>query len=405
MTEEKFTAISSPAPAASPQASRPASGRGWLSRVFSSGRGKEPTGVALALPYEPPPAQFGAPPGGTRGAGAAQALARASGLTAHSASGPVLTALAVVLGVALVGSVVYFYRSQFAAGGSAASSLNLVDADDKLLQLLQAAEQARARGDNPAAIRSYEQAVQIKPHNTALLTNLARLYRNAGQDDSALQVYSRLVELDGKNLEARLQRGMVYWVRGEWAEADREFRQLIRLAPDSEQATAALSMLDQGAAPRPAGYARRGRSSPAGPNLPLADAGYSVPMSLTQLALSAHAAPPVSSGSSAAEEGGGAQALAEASLKRGHSMLRHGLYDSAIDAYKRAGELTPENKDINYHIASAYKRAGQDARAHEYYKKCEDSTYSGTCRDGIKRTRKAAQEEAKKQQSQQKSDE
>jgi tetratricopeptide (TPR) repeat protein len=400
MTEEKLTALGSPTPSGSPH--RAAPGAGWLARVFRPGHKGLPPGAALALQREPlathvEPGRMAETPR----SGAARALAHASGLTAKSRSGPLLTALAVALGLALLASVYFFYRHQTAGDGAAASGLNLVAPDEKLTQLLQLGEQARAQGQYDAAREYYRQAAQFTPDNTTLLTTLAWLNRTTGHVEESLQTYSRLVELDPKNLEARMQRAYIYFERGAWREADQEFRQIIRLAPHSEQANAALSALETASAGRDPQYqaARRDRRRPNfGPNLPYADS----PVGLIPLPqLLASAAPlPLPSGGGSSDERESAQALAESAKSKGLRLAKVGEYQTAILEFEKAARLTPEDKDIYYHLASAQMGAKLPALAHENYKKCEGGTYGGTCRDGAKKTSKAAREAARKEQPQ-----
>jgi tetratricopeptide (TPR) repeat protein len=97
------------------------------------------------------------------------------------------------------------------------------------------------------------------------------------------------------------------------------------------------------------------------------------------------------------------QSLVEQRTQEGHLLVKYKNYDTAIESYKQAAKLNPDDKNLYYHLASAYRGAGRNAEAHEYYKKCLDSaTYGGTCRDGLKKTEKAAREAAKRGQSVQK---
>lgn len=411
MTEEKLTTVSSPTPSVSPQQSPPVGSGNWLTRVLRLSRNAPPTGGTLTLrrgQFAPQVEASGYAE--TPRTGAAQALARASGLTAQSATGPVLTALAAVLGLALLASVYFFYRHQTAVDGTAASGLTLVAADEKVSQLVQAAEQAYAQGKPDEAINFYKEALQLTPNNTLLLARLAWVYRTGGNLDAALQTYTRLIEIDPKNSEARMQRAYIYGERGKWAEYDQELRQIIRLDQNSEQANEALRLLEATTVTRAGNYPQRAglRRANHGPNLPLAGGQFNVHVPLSQLLMSAPALPPglaPSSTGGGAEEHESAKALADAHKLRGNRLQDVGLYKEAINEFEKALKLTPDDKDIYYFIASAYKRAGQDAIAHEYYKKCDSGTYASVARSGAKNTEKAAREAARKAQSPQKNSE
>jgi tetratricopeptide (TPR) repeat protein len=91
------------------------------------------------------------------------------------------------------------------------------------------------------------------------------------------------------------------------------------------------------------------------------------------------------------------RSLAEDHIKTGRALDNAGQYSAAIKEFQAAANLTPENKDLNYFIASAYFKTGQMALAHEYYQKCSSgSTYDSVCQNSVSRTAKAARQEAKK---------
>lgn len=396
MMDEKLTAASSPTSSVSPLAPQVENGAGWLTRVFKP-RQSVPSQALLPRP------QMAIPDAGNYAekprTGAAQALARASGLSAQSTSGPVLTGLAIVLGVTLLGSVYLFYRHQAFSGSTDASGLTLVAPDEKVQQLIQTARQSYEQGNYSTAIESYKQALQLAPDDIQLMMNLAGVYSTAGRYDEALQTYSRLIELDSKNLEARLQRAYIYWENRTTQEWEQELRQIIRIAPNSQQANRALSMLEMVAIGRDSGYPaqrRAARNPYFGPNLPYSSGHPTVNMPLPQLPMSAIGPQPTVANNNAIEEHGGAQELVEFHKTRGNRLQNIGEYKAALKDFEDALKLTPEDKDIYYFIASTYKRAGQDALAHEYYKKCDGGTYAAVARDGAKKTEKAAREAAKK---------
>ncbi|HYE74943.1 MAG TPA: tetratricopeptide repeat protein, partial [Blastocatellia bacterium] len=396
MMNEKLTAASSPTPSVSPITPQVENGAGWLTRVFRN-RQTDPREALL-----PRPQMATSEPGNyveTPRTGAAQALARASGLSAQSTSGPVLTALAIVLGVTLLGSVYLFYRHQAFSSRADASALTLVAPDEKIQQLVQTAEQAIRQDNYSLAIESYKQAIQLSPDNAPLMMNLGKIYGAAGRYDEALQTYSRLIELDSKNLEAREERALIYWANRATQEWEQELRQIIRLAPNSQQANRALSMLEMATLGRGSIYTaqrRTARNTFFGPNLPYSNGQPTVNMPLPELPLSAIGPQPTATNNSALDDHVGAQELVSFHKERGNRLQNVGEYKAALKHFEDALKLTPDDKDLYYFIASTYKRAGQDALAHEYYKKCDSGTYAAVARDGAKKTEKAAREAAKK---------
>jgi tetratricopeptide (TPR) repeat protein len=111
------------------------------------------------------------------------------------------------------------------------------------------------------------------------------------------------------------------------------------------------------------------------------------------------AAPPALWKKKPEDEAAERRALAAAHKDRGSRYLGVGQYTAAIIDFKSAIRLAPEDKDLYYFLGSSYRRAGQDALAHEAYKQCDSGQYAGVCRSGAAQTAKAARNASRLQES------
>ncbi len=332
---------------------------------------------------------------------ASSALAKASGLSktqSSSRSRLIFRLSSFAAGLLLLGGTYFFYRNQNAGGNS--PTLNFVAPQDKLNQALTEGRQSFDQGDFATAIQKFEQAKSLSPSNTAVQLNLARAYDSAGQVDNALTAFSRVVELDAKNNEARFQRGMIMLTRGAWKEAFNDLDYLAKYAGGTEQGSRANQILASFKTNRPTEpitpeviartIQKRTRH---GVQLPEVN-GIAPSLALTLPKLANEA--PNSFPSVNAEESVGAGALAHNHKNRGTNYLGSKMYASALNELQAAHSLTPDDPDISYLIGQAYSGMKKYSLARQYYEKCESGTYYEVARRNIKIAKDREQEEAKK---------
>jgi tetratricopeptide (TPR) repeat protein len=332
---------------------------------------------------------------------ASSALAKASGLSktqSSSRSRLIFLSSSLAAGLLLLGGTYFFYRNQNAGGNSPV--LNFVAPLDKLNQALTEGRQSFDQGDVATAIQKFEQAKNLSPSNTAVHLSLARAYDSAGQVDNALTAFSRVIELDAKNNEARFQRGMIMLTRGAWKEAFNDLDYLTKYAGGTEQGNRANQILASFKTNRPTEpitpeviartiqkRTRRGVQLPE-----INGIAPSLALTLPKLANDA----PNSFPSVNAEESVGAGALAQNHKSRGTNYLGSKMYSSALNELQSAHSLTPDDPDINYLIGQAYSGMKKYSLARQYYEKCDSGTYYEVARRNIKIAKDREQEEAKK---------
>ncbi|HZS07275.1 MAG TPA: tetratricopeptide repeat protein [Blastocatellia bacterium] len=334
----------------------------------------------------------------------ARELARTSGLRNQARLSYPFRALIVGVALLLTFGAWLLYREQGQASSSGHSGLTLVGADESSNRFTLSGEQLRDEGNFEEAIAQFKEALKLTPNNMRAQSMLARTYNAVGRVEEALEVYSHMLEVDPKNLEARLQRADIYRVRGAWNDAAREYRKIIELDPSSEQALAALDAMEQSTAERSAAYTanrHRFERKDGGKVLPPAADHSRVSLPMSELALGPLPSSPASGndGEATPEEDKYRRSLAEALKTRGIRLNSAGRYAEAIREYKKAQNFTPEDKDLNYLIATSFSLSGQFAMAVEYYRKCDSGTYAPVAQNAVKtadeRARKAARKKDK----------
>jgi tetratricopeptide (TPR) repeat protein len=334
--------------------------------------------------------------------GPARALARASGLTTQPRHASALRVAALVVALLLAGSAYLAYRDQMRTALRAGrEGLNLVAPDEKARQYVLLGERSRQQGDYEAAIENFKRALELTPNYTTAHLQLAESYKAIGRVEDALGSYSRLLEIDPKNLEARLQRAELYRERGAWRQALQDYDYIIASDPQSEQAVVALDALDTFTAERAANYGalrlRRQAARPNGPMLPVEGDRSHIHLPLSELALTVLSRQPVLGNNPSGEDPAGARELAEYHKRIGNGFSNVRQYQEAIKEYKTALNLTPDDKDLHYLIATAYKASGQLDLALEHYRKCDSGTYAQVAQGAVPGMEKAARNQAKKE--------
>ncbi len=334
---------------------------------------------------------------------AAIALAKASGLSKSQSTtrfGFAVRIMSVVAGIVLLAGAYLFYRNQNTPGGSPA--LNFIAPLDKFNRLVAAGTQSFEQGDFAAAIAKFEEAEKLNPNNTTVILQLARGYDATGQLDNALQKYTRVVELDAKNVEARYQRAEIQLNRGIWNSAFEDLQYLAVNAPTTEQGTRAKQILSNFTAKRTAdelpdlvagGNKKRSRR---GVQLPeVDDIPPRLAMALPRLATGLPGGPPAIAPSS--EEAMSAIILARDSKQRGARYLGTKQFALAADEFNKAHRNTPDDPDIYYLLGQAYSGMGKHSLARQNYEKCDGGVYQQVARNAAERAKDKERDEAKKQ--------
>ena len=102
----------------------------------------------------------------------------------------------------------------------------------------------RAMDDTTQAERHWREALALSPDYPAALGNLADLVADRGQLDEALALYERVIRRDGKNAQARLNRAILYFLKGQLKDGWRDYAARLKVpgkAPKCEHRVAAWS--------------------------------------------------------------------------------------------------------------------------------------------------------------------
>lgn len=119
-------------------------------------------------------------------------------------------------------------------------------------EYFRAAGQARENGLIKDAIRYYNKAVELDPEMIDAYLNLGNIYYFEGQDaEKALEMYRRVLELDGKNKLAHNNMGVILLNKGLFKDAEQRFEAAVELDPDYVDALYNMACVS----------ARRGRKS------------------------------------------------------------------------------------------------------------------------------------------------
>lgn len=87
----------------------------------------------------------------------------------------------------------------------------------------------REKGDGEGAARLYREALALRPNYPPALGNLADLLADDGKADEAFALYDRLLKQDPKNHQARLNRAILHFLRGDLKEGWRDYAARLNL--------------------------------------------------------------------------------------------------------------------------------------------------------------------------------
>ena len=81
----------------------------------------------------------------------------------------------------------------------------------------------RALDDTAEAERHWREALALNPDYPQALANLADLVADRGRVDEALALYERVIRRDGRNAQARLNRAVLYFLKGQMRDGWRDY--------------------------------------------------------------------------------------------------------------------------------------------------------------------------------------
>ena len=333
--------------------------------------------------------------------GPSSVLAQASGLSKHSNFGSkVRIGLIATLVVLLAGGYFLLRDRWNGAIRPMDAGRNLLSAEEKSADFVRLGQRDREQGHYDDAVAYFNTALTLTPKNPDIHFYLAQTYNSAGQTDEALKNYQALLRVAPDHLEARLQVAEIYRGRGNWNPALQEYQRIIALDQNSPQAAVALAAMEAQGGPETETVAAklprpRATSKQAPVALPNALAEVKVPLLTPGLSAAPNIKPPLTP-SKRTEESPDPRAAADGHKKLGLRYFNVREYHAAIKEFLSALRLTPEDKDIYYFLGSSYYGLGQQALAHDYYKRVDSGNYVGVAQSGAARTEKAAREEFKR---------
>ncbi|MFQ5682543.1 MAG: tetratricopeptide repeat protein [Candidatus Binatia bacterium] len=90
--------------------------------------------------------------------------------------------------------------------------------------------------DYPSAVEEYSRVVQLRPDSPEAHNNLGVAFKKNGELEKAINSFNRAVKLRTDYGEAWSNRGWVYMQQKKWREARRDFEHALKINPDDEGA-------------------------------------------------------------------------------------------------------------------------------------------------------------------------
>lgn len=100
------------------------------------------------------------------------------------------------------------------------------------------------KGESAKAIESFKRAISMKPDFGLAYYNLGLVYKDGKQPAEAIPAFRLAAEKAPNFLEAHFQLGLLYFNAQKYGEAKKSFQEVIRLAPQSENAKLSQRYLD-----------------------------------------------------------------------------------------------------------------------------------------------------------------
>lgn len=125
---------------------------------------------------------------------------------------------------------VSFVLLNWLLGQATAQAESVGQCIDSVLQL-QASAEGRA-----GALKQANSCIGRFPQAAAAYITRAHVYLLQGQNNQAIQDYSKALALDAGNAQTLIERGQAYWISGNPTSALQDYSQALVLAPDSSHA-------------------------------------------------------------------------------------------------------------------------------------------------------------------------
>jgi tetratricopeptide (TPR) repeat protein len=119
-----------------------------------------------------------------------------------------------------------------------------VECDPKLVDAhLALAEAYGVRGNQTQSLNSLERVLRLEPKNAVALRHASTLYLRNELNDKAIPLLEKLVEVDAGDVQAHVDLAVAYAATGNRPAAERQYREVLRLKPDSASAFTGLGNL------------------------------------------------------------------------------------------------------------------------------------------------------------------
>ncbi len=330
--------------------------------------------------------------------GPSTVLAQASGLGKNSNFGSKLRLSLIAAIVVLSASGYFLLRDKLTTPTRLLDAgRNLLSAEEQSSYLLKRAQHDREQGQYETAIGYFRNALALTPDNSEVHFMLAQTYASAARPEEALREYQTVLRLAPDHLESRLQIAEIHRARGQWPAAISEYKRIIAFDQTSPQAAIALEAMETYESGKGDTETKLRRKDVIAQNVPVTLPGGNVQSDITlplpRMTSVAGLKPPVTT---QPEDRPDPQVAADSHKKLGLRYYNVREYPAAIKEFLAAYRLTPEDKDLLYFIGSCYYGLGQQAQAHDYFKRVDSGNYVGVAQSNAARTEKAAREEAKR---------
>ena len=217
------------------------------------------------------------------------------------------------------------------------------------------------KGDNDSAIDDYTKAIDIEPNFTNAYYNRGIAYRNKGDNDSAIDDYTKAIDIKPNFANAYYNRGVAYWDKGDYDSAIADHTKAIQLNPNYAEA-----------------YNNRGNAYGDKGDYDLAIEDYTKAIDIKPNFANAY----YNRGVAYWDKGDYDSAIAdhtkaiqlnpnyaEAYNNRGNAYGDKGDYDLAIEDYTKAIDIKPNFADAYYNRGIAYGDKGDyDSTIDDYTK-------------------------------------
>lgn len=330
--------------------------------------------------------------------GPSTVLAQASGLGKNSNFGSKLRLSLISAIVVLAASGYFLLRDKLTTPTRLLDAgRNLFSAEEQSSYLIKRAQHDREQGQYENAIGYFQNALALTPDNSEVHFMLAQTYASADRSEEALREYQTVLRLAPDHLESRLQIANIHRSRGQWPAAISEYKRIIAFDQTSPQAAVALEAMETYESGKGNIDPKSRRKNEVAQNVPVTLPGGNpqtdISLPLPRMSSVTGIKPPVAT---QPEERPDPRAAADSHKKLGLRYYNVREYPAAIKEFLASYRLTPEDKDLLYFIGSCYYGLGQQAQAHDYFKRVDSGNYVGVAQSNAARTEKAAREEAKR---------